>query len=73
MELVKGCDLLSRIRANEIGVKNNMKFYTAEVLCAIEHLHKNLIIYRDLKPEHIMLDNQGHCNLVDFGFAKRFR
>ena len=73
MEFVKGCDLLSRIRANEIRVKNNMQFYTAEVLCAIEHLHSNLIIYRDLKPEHVMLDNEGHCKLVDFGFAKRFR
>ena len=39
MDLVKGCDLLSRIRANEFEVKNNMKFYVAEVLCAIEHLH----------------------------------
>jgi serine/threonine protein kinase len=61
MELVKGCDLLSRIRANEPRVKNNMPFYLAEVLCAIEHLHKNLIVYRDLKPEHVMIGQDGHC------------
>ena len=73
MDFVRGCDLLSRIRANEIRVKNNMQFYTAEVLCALEHLHRNLIVYRDLKPEHVMIDSQGHCQLVDFGFAKRFR
>lgn len=72
MDFVKGCDLLSRIRANEIGVKNNIQFYVAEVTCAIEHLHNNLIIYRDLKPEHVMIDSEGHCQLVDFGFAKRF-
>ena len=72
MDFVKGCDLLSRIRANERTVKNNMQFYTAEVLCALEHLHSNLIVYRDLKPEHVMIDSSGHCQLVDFGFAKRF-
>ena len=72
MDLVKGCDLLSRIRANEPRVKNNMHFYLAEVICALEHLHNNYIVYRDLKPEHVMIDGQGHCQLVDFGFAKRF-
>ena len=72
MDLVRGCDLLSRIRANEIRVKNNLHFYSAEVLCALEHLHANFIVYRDLKPEHVMIDKDGHCKLVDFGFAKRF-
>lgn len=72
MDLVAGCDILSRIQSNELRVKNNMEFYTAEVLCALEHLHSNMIVYRDLKPEHVMIDYQGHCKLVDFGFAKRF-
>ena len=72
MEFVKGCDLLSRIRANEIYVRNNMQFYIAEVICGLEHLHKNLILYRDLKPEHVMIDSRGHCKLIDFGFAKKF-
>ena len=49
-----------------------MHFYSAEVLCAIEHLHSHKIVYRDLKSEHVMIDNEGHCKLVDFGFAKRF-
>ena len=73
MDFVRGCDLLSRIRGNELRVKNNVHFYTAEVICALEHLHSNLILFRDLKPEHVMLDEQGHCRLVDFGFAKQFR
>jgi serine/threonine protein kinase len=37
---------------------------------AIEHLHKNNIIYRDLKPENIVLDSEGHISLTDFGLAK---
>ena len=57
MDFVRGCDLLSRIRANEMRIKNNMHFYMAEVICAIEHLHNNLIVYRDLKPEHVMIDD----------------
>ena len=72
MEMLRGCDLLSRIRANEIRVKNHMHFYVAEVICAIEHFHRHFIVYRDLKPEHVMIDDTGHCKIVDFGFAKRF-
>ena len=72
MEFIKGCDLIGRIRAKEMKVRNNMQFYAAEVLCALKHLHSNRVIYRDLKPEHVMIDNSGHCKLVDFGFAKQF-
>lgn len=61
MDFVRGCDLLNRIRANELRVKNNMQFYSAEVLCALEHLHQNQIVYRDLKPENVMIDSDGHC------------
>jgi len=60
MDFVRGCDLLSRIRGNELLVKNNMSFYAAEVICAIEHLHNHLVVYRDLKPEHVMLNSGGH-------------
>jgi len=72
MDFVRGCDLVNRIRGNELKVRNNMEFYVAEVICALEHLHRHLIVFRDLKPEHVMIDNSGHCQLVDFGFAKRF-
>lgn len=46
------------------------KFYIAELLSAIESLHKLNIIYRDLKPENILLDYQGHIALCDFGLCK---
>ena len=46
------------------------RFYAAECLLAIEHLHSLSIIYRDLKPENLMLDSQGHIKLVDFGLAR---
>lgn len=49
-----------------------MKFYAAEVICALQHLHGCNIVFRDLKSEHVMIDQTGHCKLIDMGFAKEF-
>jgi len=58
---------LSRYRRFQEPVS---RFYAAELLLAIGHLHKNGIIYRDLKPENVLLDAYGHVKLGDFGLAK---
>jgi len=55
LEYVSGCTLLSQIRQRELLVSENTLFYAAEVLLAIEYLHKHKIVYRDLKPENIVL------------------
>lgn len=47
------------------------KFYAAEVLLGLEHLHKQGYMYRDLKMENILIDAEGHVKLVDFGIAKK--
>ena len=47
-----------------------VSFYGAEVLLTLETLHSQNIIYRDIKPENIVVAADGHIKLVDFGFAK---
>ena len=46
-------------------------FYACEICLAIEYLHSIDIVYRDLKTENILISNDGHIKLTDFGFAKQ--
>lgn len=58
--------LLSETRLTE----DRAKIYSAEVLLALEDLHKRDIIFRDLKPDNVVLDEDGHALLTDFGLSK---
>lgn len=50
--------------------EDNARIYLAEILIAIEELHKNGIVHRDIKPENVLIDSRGHACLSDFGLAK---
>ena len=70
MEMINGGDLFIHMKPKEPFTENQAKFYMAEIVLALEHLHKKGVVYRDLKPENIMLDMGGHVKISDFGLAK---
>eukprot|EP01156_Anaeramoeba_ignava_P022696 Anaeramoba_ignava/c20957_g2_i3.p1 GENE.c20957_g2_i3~~c20957_g2_i3.p1 ORF type:complete len:339 (-),score=99.22 c20957_g2_i3:315-1331(-) len=71
MDLVQGGELYHHLnREEEVFTEQRVKFYAAELICALESLHKEGIAYRDLKPENILIDDEGHLKLADFGLAK---
>lgn len=71
MDFVEGGELFSLLRKSQRFPNPVAKFYAAEVTLALEYLHERNIIYRDLKPENLLLDRHGHLKITDFGFAKK--
>lgn len=65
-----GGELFWHLQREGRFTEERAKFYIAELVLALEHLHKFNIVYRDLKPENILLDAMGHVALCDFGLSK---
>ena len=70
LAFVNGGELFHHLQKEQRFDINRSRFYTAELLCALESLHGFKVIYRDLKPENILLDYSGHIALCDFGLCK---
>ena len=72
MEFLPGKDLYDAIFEDEqFGLDNfSIQFYLAEIILGIEALHDNGIIHRDIKPANILLDEEGHVKLTDFGLSE---
>jgi len=70
MEFVIGGELFSALQKYNKFPAAIARFYASEVVLAFEYLHTLQIVYRDLKPENLLLDHEGHIKITDFGFAK---
>ncbi|KRX02249.1 Protein kinase-like domain [Pseudocohnilembus persalinus] len=70
MEYCPGGDLEGLLIQNGRLKESQAKVYLAEILLAIEALHKEKIVFRDLKPQNVVIDQEGHANLIDFGLSR---
>jgi serine/threonine kinase 38 len=70
MQFMPGGDLMTLLMRKDVLTEEMSRFYIAETILAIESVHKHNYIHRDLKPDNILLDKDGHIKLTDFGLCK---
>ena len=70
LDYVPGGELFGRLKTEGRISESRARLYAAEILLGLQHLHKLGFIYRDMKPENILVDADGHLKVTDFGFAK---
>jgi len=71
LDYVNGGELFTHLQREKNFSESRARFYAAEIGCALGYLHQNNIIYRDLKPENLLLDRYGHIVMTDFGLCKQ--
>ena len=70
MEYLPGGDLMNLLIQKDTLTEKEAKFYIAELILAIESIHNLDCIHRDIKPDNVLIDKNGHIKLSDFGLAK---
>ena len=70
---MKGGDLYHKLKIDGYLTEDVVRFYTAQIAIALQHLHEFGIAYRDLKPENILIDEDGYVKLCDFGASVHFQ
>ncbi|CAH8827376.1 unnamed protein product [Trichobilharzia szidati] len=72
LDLMNGGDLHYHLTQHNIFSESEVRFYAAEVILGLEHMHNRFVVYRDLKPANILLDEYGHVRISDLGLACDF-
>jgi serine/threonine protein kinase len=70
LDFQNGGELFFHLQKQRKFREDIVKFYAAQLYIAFEYLHSKNILYRDIKPENIILTHEGHLQLIDFGLAK---
>ena len=71
MDFLNGGELFFHLRKETKFSERRACFYAAQLVEAIRCLHQNGVIYRDLKPENVLLDQDGNLKITDFGLSKQ--
>ena len=71
MQYCPGGDMGMALAKDRRFTIDTVTVYAAEIVLAIEYLHQNKIIFRDLKPDNVIFDEDGHALLTDFGLSKQ--
>ncbi|KAI9300094.1 kinase-like domain-containing protein [Cunninghamella echinulata] len=72
LDYIHGGDIATQMSNSLTFTKERTRFYAAEILMGLSILHSHGIIYRDLKPENVLIGRDGHIVLTDFGLSKVF-
>ena len=70
MEYLAGVDMMTLLMRRDTLTEEEARFYCAQTVVALETIHKHNFIHRDIKPDNLLLDADGHCKLSDFGLCK---
>jgi len=71
LEKALGGELFWLLKRKTSFIESTARFYLGCIVLAFEHIHSHMIIYRDLKPENVLISSSGYVKVTDFGFAKR--
>lgn len=69
LDLLMGGNLAYHLRSETLFLEDQVKFWAAQIVCGLDHLHSTGFVYRDLKLENILLDEDGNCSISDLGLA----
>jgi len=70
IEYCSGGEMLFQLRLKKQFTEEQSKFFIIEICLALKYIHKENILYRDIKPENIFMDINGHIRIGDFGLSK---